>query len=139
MACSTDTALGKLSGVLVPDKCQLALDGQDQGSSELMLAMASSIDRLFLGMRPFWGREAAPVRTTWIESGSRGIWRAAPGILRNRPPSFATPENGYRSANVHEAVMQLDAGIVIDGELFDPTPNRVVRVTALEGVQFLRA
>lgn len=132
-------ALGKLSGVLVPDKCHLSLDGQDQGTSELLLAMASSIERLFLGMRPFWGRQPAPVRTTWINSGSPGIWRAAPGILRNRPPAFATPENGYRSANVHEVVMQLDAGLVIDGELFDPAPDRVVRVSALEGVQFLRA
>lgn len=132
-------AIGQVSGLLVPDKCHLALDGEDQGSHELLLAMASSIDRLFLGIRPFWGRQPAPVRTTWVNSRSPGIWRAAPGILRNRPPAFATPENGYRSMNVHEAVMQLDAGLVIDGELFDPVPDRVVRVSALEGVQFLRA
>jgi hypothetical protein len=35
--------------------------------------------------------------------------------------------------------MQLDAGLVIDGELFDPVPDRVVRVTALPDVPFLRA
>jgi hypothetical protein len=132
-------AIGKLSGVLDPDKYQLALDGLDVDASEVMLAMASSIDRLFLGMRPFWGREAAPVRTTWIAPKATHLLRAAPGILRGRPPVYATPENGYRSKNVHGFVMQLDAGLVIDGELFDPVPDRVVRVTALPDVPFLRA
>lgn len=132
-------AVGKLSGVLDPDKYQLSLDGTDVDASELMLAMASSIDRLFLGMRPFWGREAAPIRTTWIKSKAHRISRTAPGILRGKPSANATVENGYRSQNVHEFVMQLDAGLVIDGELFDPVPARVVRVTALPDVPFLRA
>jgi hypothetical protein len=132
-------AIGKMSGVLSPDKIRLSLDGEDCGTSELMLAMASTIGRLFLGMRPFWGRESAPVRTTWITSRARYIARTAPGIFRGNPPATAVPENGYRSQNVHEFVMQLDAGLVIDGELFDPAPDRVVRVSAFENVPFLRA
>lgn len=132
-------AIGKLSGVLVPDKLNLAFDGHAGSSDELMLAMASSIDRLFLGMRPFWGRERAPVRTTWIQSNAKSIWRCAPGILLGRPPALTTPENGYRSLNVHEFAMQLDAGLVIDGELFPPVADRVVRVSALENVPFVRA
>jgi len=132
-------AVGKLSGVLVPDKLRLALDGEDGGTSEVMLAMAATIDRLFLGMRPFWGREDAPIRTTWISPRAKHMARSAPGILRGRPPATATPENGYRSQNVHEFVMQLDAGLVIDGELFDPMPDRVVRVSAVENVPFLSA
>jgi hypothetical protein len=132
-------AIGTLSGVLVPDKVSLTFDGDDGGASEVMLAMASSIDRLFLGMRPFWGRERAPVRTTWITANAKGIWRCAPGILRGRPPAAATPANGYRSVNVHEFAMQIDAGLVIDGELFGPVADRIVRVSALENVPFLRA
>ena len=132
-------AVGKLSGVLVPDKLRLALDGEDGGTSEVMLAMAATIDRLFLGMRPFWGCEDAPIRTTWIAPRAKHIARTAPGILRGRPPVTATPENGYRSQNVHEFVMQLDAGLVIDGELFDPVPDRVVRVSAFENVPFVSA
>lgn len=132
-------AIGKLSGVLTPDKVRLALDGEEGGTSEVTLAMASSIDRLFLGMRPFWGREPAPVRTTWIQAGARHLGRTAPGILRGRPPATATVENGYRSQNVHEFAMQLDAGLVIDGELFDPLPDRVVRVSAIENVPFVSA
>jgi len=132
-------AIGKMSGVLSPDKIRLSLDGDDIGTSELMLAMASTIDRLFLGMRPFWGREAAPIHTTWISSQAKQIARTAPGIFRGRPSHRAVPENGYRSQKVHEFVMQLDAGITIDGELFDPTPDRVVRVSAFENVPFLCA
>jgi hypothetical protein len=132
-------AIGKLSGVLTPDKVRLTLDGDDGGTNEFMLAMASSIDRLFLGMRPFWGRELAPIRTTFIAPGAKFLGRTAPGILRGRPPATAIPENGYTSRNVRELAMQLDAGLVIDGELFDPMPDRVVRVSAIENVPFLRA
>ena len=132
-------AIGKLSGVLVPDKLNLVLDGEEGGANEVMLAMASSIDRLFLGMRPFWGREPGPIHTTWIAPNAKQKARSAPGILRGRPPACVTPENGYRSQNVHALSMQLDAGLVIDGELFDPVPNRIVHVTAIEDVPFLRA
>ena len=132
-------AIGKLSGVLSPDKLRLALDGEDGGTTEIMLAMASTLGRLFLGMRPFWGTEAAPVRTTWVATNAKYVWRTAPGILTGRPPRWATPENGYRSQNVQEFAMQLDAGLVIDGELFDPVPDRVVRVSAIPDVPFLRA
>jgi diacylglycerol kinase (ATP) len=132
-------AIGKLSGVLVPDKLRVALDGGDDDTNEIMLAMASTIDRLFLGMRPFWGTEPAPIRTTWVASHAKRIGRTAPGILRGRPSKNATPANGYRSQNVHGFAMQLDAGVVIDGELFDPVPDRVVRVSAIENVPFLRA
>jgi hypothetical protein len=132
-------AIGKASGVLTPDKLRLALDGEDAGADEVTLAMASTIDRLFLGIKPFWGRERAPIRTTWIKTNAKHMWRTAPGILAGRPPARATIENGYRSQNVREFAMQLDAGIVIDGELFDPVPDRVVRVSAIENVPFLRA
>jgi hypothetical protein len=132
-------AVGKFSGVLTPDKVRLAFDGEDGGTHEFMLAMASSIDRLFLGMRPFWGTEAAPIRTTWIAPGAKFLARTAPGILRGRPPATAVAENGYTSRNVHEFAMQLDAGLVIDGELIDPVPDRVVRVSAVENVPFLSA
>jgi hypothetical protein len=79
------------------------------------------------------------VHVTTIVGGAPGLWRAAPGILRGRPPAHAQPANGYVSRNVHELVLQLDAGLVLDGELFEPQPDRVVRVGAVEGVRFLRA
>lgn len=132
-------AIGGLGGVLVPDKMRIALDGEELEPREVLLAMTSTLQRLFLRMRPFWGREDAPLRVTLIDAGAKRFGAAAPGILRGRPRAFVRPENGYCSRNVHELVVQLDAGIILDGELYDPIPDRVVRVGAVEGVRFLRA
>lgn len=132
-------ALGAARGVLTPDKMRVACDGADEPPREYLLVMATTLERLFLRLRPFWGRERAPVRVTTIETHARRIWRAAPGVMLGRPAAYAVPENGYRSRNVNELVIQLDGGLVLDGELFDPQPDCVVRVTAVEGVRFLRA
>ncbi len=134
----TRAAQGKLQGVLAPDKLRLASDGVAAAPEAMLLAMVSTLDRLFLRMRPFWGREPAPVRVTMIASGAERVGRAAPGILRGAQPAWATPERGYQSMNVRELVMQLDAGLVLDGELIEPQPDRVIRISAIEGVRFLR-
>ena len=133
------SALGGMHGLLSPDKMRVAWDGAHEPPREYLLVLATTLERLFLRLRPFWGRERAPIHATAVETHARGIWRAAPGIMRGRPPAHVIPENGYRSRNVRELVIQLDAGLVLDGELFDPQPDRVVRVTAAEGVRFLRA
>ena len=135
----TGAALGAAQGVLTPDKMRVAWDGVHEPPREYLLVLATTLEHLFLRLRPFWGREHAPIHATAIETHARGIWRAAPGIMRGRPPGHVIAENGYRSRNVAEFVIQLDAGLVLDGELFDPQPDRVVRVTAVEGIRFLRA
>jgi diacylglycerol kinase family enzyme len=133
------SAAGGMRGLLAPDKMRVSLDGEALEPRELLLAMTTTLERLFLRMRPFWGREPAPLRVTLIDGGAHRFGAAAPGILRGRPPAHARPENGYRSRNVHELAVQLDAGIILDGELYDAMPDRVVRVGAAEGVRFLRA
>jgi hypothetical protein len=133
------SAIGGMRGMLAPDKMRISLDGEALEPRELLLAMTTTLERLFLRMRPFWGREPAPLRVTLIDGGAHRFGAAAPGILRGRPPGHVRPENGYRSRNVHELAVQLDAGIILDGELYDPMPDRVVRVGAALGVRFLRA
>jgi diacylglycerol kinase family enzyme len=132
-------AAGAVHGVLTPDKMRVSLDGESSGPREILLAMATTLDRLFLRLRPFWGREPAPVRVTLIAADARGLARSALGIMRGRPSARVRPENGYWGRNVQELAIQLDAGLVIDGELFEPQPDRLVRVGAVEGVRFLRA
>jgi len=126
-------------GVLTPDKMRIACDGEDEAPREVVLGMATSLEHLFLRLRPFWGRESAPVHTTVIEAGARGLWRAAPGVMWGRPPAHCVPENGYTSRNVRTFAVQLDAGMVLDGELVEPQADRLVRTSAVEGVRFLRA
>ncbi len=126
-------------GILTPDDIELVLDGEARGRLALRLAMVTTLRRLFFGIEPFWGRENAPLRVSLGEARVQRIGRVAIGILRGRPGPFVRPENGYHSHNVHRLEARLDGGLILDGELFDPCPDRLVRVSASTDVRWLRA
>ncbi len=130
---------GDTGGVLVPDKMQILLDSEPVAPGELTLVIASTLDRLFAGMRPFWGVGQGGVRFTTIINKARHFWRSAPGILAGHPSSTVTEENGYTSRNVKCAELRLDCGTTVDGELVSPQSGRIVSLTADETVRFVRA
>lgn len=128
---------GRRDGVLTPDKVELTLDGRGIGAESYVAVLATTLERLFLRMRPFWGEGAGPVRLTTLASGTKGFGRTLPRILRGLPPAAETP--GLDSRNAEDVRFRLDCDISLDGELFGPRPDRIVRLTAPEHVEFLRA
>jgi len=48
-------------------------------------------------------------------------------------------ENGYTSVNARQIDLRIDCGFTVDGELIEPAPDRIVRLTARERVRFVRA
>lgn len=129
----------RLDGVLTPDKAQIALDGELIDRGEFTLIIASTLQRLFLRIDPFWGCEDAPVRFTAIASPADRTLRAAPGILRGRPPAHVKPEGGYTGKNVETAELRLACGFTVDGEVVPPRGDEIVRISGDERVTFLRA
>jgi hypothetical protein len=132
------TLAGDHGGVLDPDKMQIALDRAPVAPEEFTLVMATTLERLFLRLRPFWGTEPAPIHVSTLAAGAQGLARALPAVARGRAARHATPERGYTSRNVHEAAFHLDCGVTLDGELFEPLPGRVVRIRASEPIRFVR-
>ncbi len=126
-------------GVLTPDKAQIMLDGKLVDGGEFLLIIASSLQRLFLRINPFWGQENAPVRFTSIATGSERTAAAAVGILRGKPGAFVTPEAGYTSRNVETAELRLDAGFTVDGEIIPPRSGEIVRISGDRRIRFVRA
>jgi hypothetical protein len=131
-------ALGRSRGILNPDKLQLRLDGGAATTGEYLLVIASTLQRLFLGMNPFWGLEPAPLRLTAVSPAARSLRRAVPGILRGRPGPHVVPGNGYLSRNLHRAELLVDCGITIDGEMWRPESGRRVLLTASDTVELVR-
>ncbi len=130
---------GSRGGILQPDTMQIRLNGQPLQPENFLLVVATTLEHLFLKICPFWGREAAAVRFTAITGDAVRPLRALPGILYGRPPASITPEVGYTSRNVNDIELRLDCAIVLDGEMFAPEPDRVVRISPDRRVQFVRA
>jgi hypothetical protein len=129
----------RLGGVLTPDKAQIVLDGDLIPRGEFMLMIASSLQRLFLRINPFWGEEKGAVRFTAVASGAHRIAAAAPGILRGKPRTFVKTEDSFTSRNVGTAQLRIDAGYTVDGEVIEPRSDEIVRITSDHRVSFVRA
>jgi diacylglycerol kinase (ATP) len=127
------------SGILTPDKCQVRVDGRDLVDAELYLLIASTLERLFLRINPFWGREPGGVRLTALASRAQWMALAAPGILAGRPPRWLSRERGYASERAERAELRISCGFTIDGELFDPEPEEQIELCADRRITFLRA
>jgi len=126
-------------GILTPDKIHALLDGEPLERPELTLAMATTLDRLFARMRPFWGDGPGGLRFTALAAGVPQLARNALGILRGRPGPQASDAQGYTSRNLRSLRLRMDCGFTVDGELVPPQPDRLVSVSATEPLTFLRA
>ncbi len=130
---------GDKSGILAPDKAQILLDGQPVEQGEHHLIIASTLSRLFARMRPFWGQGPGGVRFTSCAAPCEKFGKSALGILRGKPASWVTPENGYTSQNVECAELRMNCGFTVDGELWQPDSDRSITLTAERVVHFVRA
>lgn len=130
---------GDHTGILEPDKVQILLDGEAVDQGEFHLVMASTLSRLFSRMRPFWGQGPGGVRFTALAAPCQSFGKAAPGILRGNPPSWVSPETGYTSRNVEHAELRMSCGFTVDGELWQPDPDRSIALSAERVVHFVRA
>ena len=126
-------------GILTPYKIGILVNGEMVPQGEFHLVIASSLERLFLRMNPFWGRENGGVRFTSMASSSLKMRSTIPGILRGKPNDLVLPENGYCSANSEKVELRLDCGFTVDGESFEPISDEVVTITADRRVTFVRA
>lgn len=125
--------------VIRPDKLQILVDGEMVPQGEFLLVIASSLERLFLKMNPFWGTERGGVRLTAIASGARDLKTAVAGILRGRPAPHVNPGQGYTSRNAECAELTLDCGFTLDGEIYPERADELVALTADRRVTFIRA
>lgn len=110
--------------------------GLDVAPQACVAILASVLDRLLLGMRPYWGAQNAPIHVTAVRSRPARLWRHLLPLLRGRGQGLR-PADGYVSANVHRCGLCLDGPFVIDGQRYDAAGAALVLTTA-GPVSFLR-
>jgi len=131
--------LGDSQGVLEPDKVGILVDGMPVDRGESTLVMATSLNELFLGLRPFWGRGEGRVRFTSIAADARRFGRSLPRILSGKPGQKLEERGGYLSRNAQRVDLRMDCGFTVDGEIEAPAADRIVSLSADTRVPFIRA
>lgn len=131
-------ALGHGERLFPPLHLSGHLDGVPLERGAYRGVLVSTVSRQFLGLRPFWGSEPAPLKYSALSYSLRHMMRAVPAVMRGKPNRYVRPEYGYTSHNAHEVELHLDCGFTLDGELFVPSPGAPVILRSGYTAAFLR-
>ncbi len=88
-------------------------------ASDIMILLISSLERLMLGSRPFWGQESAPLHTTLVHADAERFLRNLPALARGKPNRHMTEANGYSSHNASRIRLTMDGSWMLDGEVYE--------------------
>ena len=83
------------------------------------LLLASTLERLFLGIRPYWGAGTGALYYTVIYAPPIHPLRALPSLFWGRPNRYSTPQNGYLSHKVNSLRLRMNSKYTVDGELYE--------------------
>ncbi|MFO7758499.1 MAG: diacylglycerol kinase family protein [Roseovarius sp.] len=108
-------------------------------TAPMLILVASTLERLSLGIRPFWAPRDAAIGLTAIRGGAARFGWAILSLLRGRPNRHVTPENGYESFRADRIELHFDGELNLDGELFATAGGDTPMVITAQGpVRFLR-
>ena len=102
-----------------------------------VLVIATTLERLIMGLRPWWGVQPLPIHVTAIRHKPTRLLRRAPALLRGRGGTGLGPEQGYRSDNARSIALRAGAAFGLDGEVFPVPADGVVNAAATRPMAFL--
>jgi diacylglycerol kinase (ATP) len=81
--------------------------------------LATTLDRLLFGSRPFWGSgRPGDLRVTWVDAHARHLLRRAAALLKGNAALEHVP--GYESRTVEQLTLSFSGAYILDGEIFRP-------------------
>lgn len=104
--------------LVAPTPAAIRADGRKVGQGDYLMLMASTLDRLVLGMQPFWHRGHGPLKFTAMGAAPRRLLGALPAFISGRGHRSALAANGYLSLSARRIEIDLHGGFAVDGELF---------------------
>ncbi len=109
--------------LLPPLELNVAINDGPPEKRQGLFALVTTLDRVILGLHPWWGREAAPLRYTMVEADPDCVLRTFPRLLRGSRSAVTPRCTGCFSRNVHEVRLEFTGNFTLDGELFPVTAS----------------
>ena len=102
-----------------PTSMAIGVDGSPlEKPQNRLLMLVSSLERLFLNMRPYWGEDnGKPLHMTMVQSPAARLLRTLPSLLRGKPNRYLSPQSGYLSHNISSVSLSFDGPFTLDGEI----------------------
>ena len=101
---------------------EVAPDGDPPQPGNRFLLLATSLDRLMLGLWPFWGEGEGPLHWLDVAAPPKRLAAALWAARQGRPRPWM-PAAGYRSGRADRLAITLQTPFVLDGEVYEPGPK----------------
>jgi hypothetical protein len=119
------------------DDIAISIDGGTPVRGPHLIVLATTLERLAVGSRPFWGEEREAIHFTSVAHPARGLLGSASRILYGWPDR-RLDDGTYVSRNVSSLALDMRCPFTLDGQLFEPEPGRPVRLAAEDVLAFIR-
>jgi hypothetical protein len=113
----------------------VAPDDHPTREGRRFLLLATTLDRLMLGLRPFWGEGRGAVRWLDVLAPPRRLAAAFWAGARGRPRPWMRSA-GYHSGRSERLRVAMHNPFVLDGEVFEPGPEGLL-LSASDRVAFV--
>ncbi|WP_340118172.1 diacylglycerol kinase family protein [Pelagibius sp. 7325] len=128
---------GEAGRIFYGDRITMRFDGAQSETVESLIILATTLDRLILHSRPFWGGGEGHLRFTAIAYPPKGLLRYALRTLYGGEHR-RLPGDSYLSRTVERVALAMDCPFTLDGEMFQPTPGKELVLTAADEARFVR-
>lgn len=102
-----------------------------------LFAQVSALDCLLLNIRPYWGKEPAPLHVTLVDRQRKRLWRSLWPLISGGG-NVLREKDGYYSHNTQGLTLSMADEYIVDGELYRSIDaQQPLRITAAGPVSFL--
>lgn len=122
--------------LLPPTEVEIRCDEVAAQRVRCLFTLVSTLERLFLGLRPYWGEEDAALHLTAMLPQPRHLLRNLPSILHGQRTAGLSPQNGYFSHNAQRIILDFTGRFTLDGELFEAEAPLIIETVG--PARFLR-
>lgn len=114
----------------------IAVDGGQVRSGDSFAILATSLQKLLLGLWPFWGQGPGAIAFTDVAAPPRRLARGLAAAARGKPRPWMR-DAGYRSVRADRVALTLRDPFIFDGDTFAPGEDGRVELKAGPDVVFL--
>ena len=127
---------GGQDDIIRGDPMTVRFDGGPPQPGSRLLALVTTLDRLVLRSRPYWGRGEGALRYTEVMNVPPRLLRAVyPFLYRG---GRGLPCSDYRSRTADRIAFEMTCPFTLDGELYEPAPGVPVELSRAGLVRFVR-
>ena len=128
---------GGESEVVTGQTIGVSLDNGPESEDSLLLALATTLDRLVLNSQPYWNQKGEPLRYTAVAYPPERLLRSARRVLYGGN-ARDLPAACYKSRGAHSLRLRFEGQFTLDGQMFDAPADAPLVISAPDRIDFVK-